>query len=333
MKVLFIGGTGIISTAVSKLAVQRGIDLYVMNRGNSNDVLPDKAKTIIADMTNERSVKKALDGLYFDSIVQWIAFTKDQVERDYRLFKGHTDQYVFISSASAYQKPLPKLPITESEVPLDNPYWQYSENKRICEEYLLGLKDPNFHVTIIRPSHTYNEKMLIAQLNSGKHPYTLIKRMLDGKPIIIPDKGLSLWTLTYNADFAHAFVDILGNSDTYEEYYHLTGEKVYTWNRINQFISDAVGVTPNTIHIPTDYILEHFPEFKGELYGDKKDTTLFDNSKIKSVAPNYKSETEYSDIVKLAVKRFKEYPELQTVDEAFDKRYDQCIHDYLETQK
>ncbi|MFU8793583.1 MAG: SDR family oxidoreductase [Acholeplasmataceae bacterium] len=333
MKVLFIGGTGIISTAVSALAVKRGIELYVLNRGHANDVLPAGVQTLIADMTDEKSVKKVLQGHYFDSIVQWIAFTKEQVERDYRLFKGYTDQYVFISSASAYQKPLPKLPITEAEVPLDNPYWQYSENKKICEEYLLGLKDPNFHVTIIRPSHTYNEKMLISQLNSGKHPYTLINRMLEGKPIIIPDKGLSLWTLTYNADFAHAFVDILGNPDTYEEFYHLTGDKVYTWERINEFICQALDVTPNIIHIPTDFILKHFPEFKGELYGDKKDSTLFDNSKIKSVAPNYRSETEYSDIVKLVVKRFKEHPELQTIDEAFDQRYDACIKDYLSSKK
>ncbi|MBN2540306.1 MAG: NAD-dependent epimerase/dehydratase family protein [Bacilli bacterium] len=327
MKVLFIGGTGIISTAVSKITMERGIDLYILNRGHRNDKVPEDAKVLVGDIYNPDQVREVLKGHFFDAIVQWISFTVEHVTRDYNLFKDFTKQYVFISSASAYHKPLPFLPVTE-EVPLGNKYWQYSENKKKCEEYLLSFRDPKFHVTIIRPSHTYNEEMLIAQLNSPEKPYTLIDRMQKNKPIILPDDGQSLWTLTFNQDFASAFVDVLGNPKTYDNFYHLTGEKVYTWEQLNKAICDAVGVKPNVVFIPTDTILEYFPEFKGELYGDKKDNTIFDNSKIKEVAPHWVSQTEYSDIVKLAVKRFLENPELQIVDEEFNKRYDALIEKY-----
>lgn len=327
MKVLFIGGTGIISTAVSKEVVKRGIDLYVLNRGNHNDVLPDEATILIADIYNEKQVREVLKGHYFDAIVQWIAFTVEHVERDVELFQSFTDQYIFISSASAYQKPLPFLPVTE-DMPLDNPYWQYSKNKQLCEEYLLSQQKDNFHVTIIRPSHTYNEKMLISQLKSNQHPYTMIQRMRDGKPIIIPDEGMQLWTLTYNADFAQAFVDVLGNPETYGEYYHLTSDKVYTWERINEMIAEAVGVTPHVVYIPWDRIFQDFPEFKPEILGDKQKSLIFDNSKIKSVAPNYVSETDYGNIVKLAVEYYDNNPELQSIDEEFNARYDTLIQAY-----
>lgn len=327
MKVLFIGGTGIISTAVSKVAIDRGIDLYILNRGHRNDKLPEGAKILVGDIYKPDEVKEVLKGHFFDSIVQWISFTVEHVKRDYLLFKEFTNQYIFISSASAYQKPLPYLPVTE-KVPLGNKYWEYSENKKKCEEYLFSIQDPNFHVTVIRPSHTYNEEMLISQLNSGQKPYTLIDRMLHDKPIILPDDGQSLWTLTFNQDFASAFVDVLGNRKTYDDFYHLTGDKVYTWEQINQMICDAVGVKPNVIHIPTDTILQYFPEFRGELYGDKKDSATFDNTKIKEIAPHWLSRTEYGDIVKLAVKRFLDDPNLQEVDEDFNQRYDALIEAY-----
>jgi len=327
MKVLFIGGTGVISTAVSKLVVKRDIELYVLNRGKRNDKLPAGVKILQADIYNKNEVKKVLSGHYFDSIVQWISFTVDHVKRDYELFNGHTKQYVFISSASAYFKPIPFLPITE-EIPLGNKYWDYSENKRKCEEYLLSIHNKDFNVTIIRPSHTYNNEMLISQLNSKSKPYTLINRMLLNKPIILPDNGANLWTLTYNGDFASGFVDVLGNEATYGEFYHLTGEKVYTWEKLNEAISEAVGVTPNVVKIPTDYILQYFPAEKAELYGDKKDSAVFDNTKIKKVAPNWASRTEYSTIVKQAVERFLNNPELQEIDYEFDKLYDELIRDY-----
>lgn len=329
MKVLFIGGSGTISTQVSKLAIQKQVDLYVLNRGRENDKLPKAIKILIGDIHRSKEIATLLKGHHFDSIVSWISFTVDDVKRDYQLFKGHTDQYVFISSASAYVKPIPYLPITE-DIPLGNKYWTYSENKKKCEDYLLGLNDPDFNVTIIRPSHTYDEQMIVAQIKSREYPFTMIDRMLKHQPIIIPDDGESLWTLTYSGDFAYAFLDILGNKKTYGQYYHLTGDKVYTWNEINQFICDAANVKPNTIYIPMDYILKHFPEFHAEIYGDKLYSAVFDNRKIKKVAPNYRSETEYKDIVKLAVQRLMNHPELQQIDEDFNQRYDALIEEYLQ---
>ncbi len=327
MKVLFIGGSGVISTQVSKLAINKGIDLYILNRGKQNNKLPLQAKILHGDIHHKEEIKALIAKEHFDSIVSWISFTVEDVKRDYELFKGHTKQFVFISSASAYFKPIPFIPITE-EIPLGNKYWEYSENKRKCEEYLLSIHNEDFNVTIIRPSHTYDETMLISQFSSRKYPYTMIDRMLKGKPIILPDDGKSLWTLTYSGDFAHTFVDILGNSKTYGEFYHLTGEKVYTWEQINRFICEAVGVKPNVICIPTDYILKHFPEYKAEIYGDKMTSTTFDNSKIKSVTKHYQSVTEYKDIAKLAVKRLLEHKELQEIDVEFNQRYDALISEY-----
>ncbi len=327
MKVLFIGGTGIISTAVSHLAVKKKIDLYVLNRGKHNHKLPEKVKVLNGDINNKTEIKSLLKNHYFDSIVQWISFTENDVKRDYELFKGHTKQFIFISSASAYKKPIPFLPITE-EIPLGNKYWEYSENKRYCEEYLLSVHSDDFNVTIIRPSHTYNDEKLISQLKSRNHPYTMIDRMLNNKPIIIPDEGMDLWTITYSEDFAYAFVDILGNKKTYGEYYHLTGDKVYTWERINEMICDAVGVKPNIIYIPTDFIIKYFPDFEAELLGDKNNSSIFDNSKIKAVASHYRSKVDYSNIAVKAVQRLLNNKELQTIDVEFNKRYDELISAY-----
>ena len=208
-----------------------------------------------------------------------------------------------------------------------------AKNKKYSEEYLLQAQTDDFHVTIIRPSHTYNDKMLISQLKSNKHPFTMINRMVQDKLIIMPDDGMELWTLTYNADFAHAFVDILGNPKTYGEFYHLTSDKVYTWERINEMICEAVGVKPHIIYIPWDFIFTHFPEFKPEIYGDKYTSAVFDNSKIKAVSSHYRCETDYDNIVKKAVKYYLDNEELQIIDEEFDKRYDECILAFQETKK
>jgi len=327
MKVLFIGGSGTISTQVSKLAIKKGIDLYALNRGSHNDKLPKEVKILRADINQRQQVEKLLEGQYFDSIVQWISFTVENVKRDYELFKDHTKQFVFISSASAYFKPIPFIPITEA-IPLGNKYWEYSENKKKCEDYLLSVSSDDFNVTIIRPSHTYNETMLVSQLSSRKYPYTMIDRMLNGKQIILPNDGQSLWTLTYSGDFAKTFIDILGNPKTYGEFYHLTGDKVYTWEQINAFICEAVGVKPNVIYIPIEFIIKHFPEYKAEIYGDKLTSTTFDNSKIKFVTNHYESAFSYKDIVKLAVQRLIENKELQGIDVEFNERYDRLIEDF-----
>jgi nucleoside-diphosphate-sugar epimerase len=327
MKVLFIGGTGIISTAVSHVAIDRGMDLYVLNRGHHNDVLPEGVTTLVGDIYNEEEIHNLLEGHTFDAIVQWISFTVEHVARDVRLFKPYTKQYVFISSASAYVKPFPFLPITE-EVPLDNQYWTYSKNKQKCEEFLLQQQTDDFHVTIIRPSHTYNTKMIISQLSSHSHPFTMIDRVKQGQPVVLPDGGKELWTITYNYDFAEAFLDVLGNTETYGEYYHLTGDKAYTWEAIYQALADALNAPYNTVSIPWDFIFQYFPEFKPEILGDKQKSTYFDNSKIKAVAPHYVSKTEYHDVIKQTVADYLADPLLQAVDTAFNKRYDQMISDW-----
>jgi nucleoside-diphosphate-sugar epimerase len=327
MKILVIGGTGLISTAVVEEALQRDLDVYILNRGHKALTFSKEVKQLVADIHDHGKVKEVLKDHIFDVIIDFIAFTVDHVKRDYELFKDKTTQYIFISSASAYQKPLPKLPITE-DIPLDNPYWQYSQNKKHCETYLLNLHDPNFKVTIIRPSHTYNDQSLIFQLKSGSHPFTLIDRMLHQKRIILPDDGNSKWTLTYHKDFSKAFVDIIGNEKAYNEFFHLTSEKVYTWKEITHAIYDALNVKPNIVYIPTEFILKHFPEFEGELYGDKYASAVFDNSKIKNIAPNYTSKTEYPEIAKKAVNYYMSHVEQQTIDEEFIKRYEKLIKDY-----
>jgi len=255
MKVLFIGGSGLISSAVSELMMKEDFDLYLLNRGNNNTGLPKGIKFLIGDINKEEEVKELIKDKHFDVIVEWIAFTKEHVERDYRLFQGHTEQYVFISSASAYFKPILSYPITE-DMPLGNKYWEYSDNKRLCEEYLKTIDDKSFNVTIIRPSHTYNDDKLVSIIKSWSDPYTIIDRLLKGQKIIIPGDGTSLWTLTYNKDFAEAFIKVLGNKKTYGENYHITSNALYTWEQICEVLSDNLGVKPNIIHIPTDFIVK-----------------------------------------------------------------------------
>ncbi len=327
MKVLFIGGSGTISTAVSQRAIETGIELYVMNRGKNNKVLPKGVNILKADINNADEVREVLSDHFFDAIVQWIAFTPKDVKRDMNLFKGKTKQYVFISTASAYQKPLPKIPITE-DVPLGNPYWEYSQNKQKAEEYLLLQNEEDFNVTIIRPSHTYDDTKIVAQIKNAS-TYTLLHRILIGKSLVIPNMGKTRWTLTHSRDFAKGFVDILGNEAAYNEVFHLTSEKVYTWNEIMQALFEALGKPVKIHHMPIDYILKHFPELKGELLGDKLADAVFDNSKIKKIAPHYSSSIEYPDVVKKAVKFHLSERGSQAIDEDFMKRYDTMVDEYI----
>ncbi|MDC0558902.1 NAD-dependent epimerase/dehydratase family protein [Candidatus Izimaplasma bacterium] len=327
MKVLFIGGTGVISTACSRRAIDVGIDLYVLNRGNNNNKLPKEVKLLKGDYFNDQEVNELLKDHYFDAVVQWIAFTKEHVERDYRILKGKTSQYIFISSASAYVKPLPFLPITE-EMPLGNKYWEYSDNKRICEEYLNKLNDDTFNITNVRPSHTYDDTKIVLQMKSWVAPYTMLDRMLKGKKIILPDGGSSKWTLTHNSDFAMSFVDILGNKQAYGESYHITSDKVYTWKEITESIYKALDITPNTISIPTEFILKMRPYLTGEFLGDKSNDLVFDNSKIKALSPNYSSKVDYDNIVKKAVAYNLDNKHVQNIDNEYNKQYDEIILAY-----
>lgn len=328
MKVLFIGGTGIISQAVSKLAVDSGIELYLLNRGQRNQFIPQNAKLITGDIKNINEVKEKLKGLNFDTVVNWIAFEPQQIKSDIECFKDITKQYIFISSASAYQKPATHYIITES-TPLANPFWQYSRDKIACEELLnQAYRDYGFPMTIVRPSLTYGLTMIPAVLNSWQHPWSLIDRMRKGKKIIVPGDGTSLWTITHNSDFAKGFIGLLGNSTAIGHAFHITSDEVLTWDQIYEAIGRAAGVKPNLIHIASDFICAVDPELQGTLLGDKAVSAVFDNSKIKRFVPGYQATIRFEEGIKQTIRFFEDNPEYQTLDQDWDKLLDKIIERY-----
>ncbi|MFH5882254.1 SDR family oxidoreductase [Liberiplasma polymorphum] len=325
MKVLVIGGTGIISTFVVKKCVNLGMDVTVMNRGTSNEDLPEEVNFIIGDINNEEEASKLLKDKQYDSVIQFVAFVEEQVRRDIRLFKGKTDQYIFISSASAYHKPVEDYPITEN-TPLHNPYWEYSHNKIVCENYLNSVKDMN--ITIVRPSHTYNNKMLMAPMTRWQYDYAHMKRLIEGKPVIMPGDGTNLWTITHGSDFANSFVYLIGNEKAYNDVFHITGEKLYTWEQLTNIIASSLEVEPNIVHIPSDFIIKHMPEMEGPLLGDKSWSAIFDNTKIKSISKEYTSLVGYEDVVDDVVRYFKENKDQQTISDEYEELYDRLIKIY-----
>lgn len=284
MKVLFIGGTGNISVSVSKLAVERGFDLYLLNRGRQS-VAIEGAKSILADITQPTQVRDALGDQHFDVVVNWIAYLESDVGRDLALFRDRCKQYIFISSASVYQKPLTHPVITES-TPLANPYSQYSQNKIACETRLTrAYHEDGFPVTIVRPSHTYDTRFPISVGNWAS--YVIPKRMLEGKPIVVHGDGTSLWTLTHAEDFAKGFVGLLGHPQSIGHAFHITSDFLLTWNQIYQQIGDALGVKPTLLHIPSEFIAQVDPAIGAGLIGDKMWSIIFDNTKIKRFVPDY----------------------------------------------
>jgi len=294
MKVLFIGGTGNISTSVSKLAVERGIDLYLLNRGK-NTTVPG-TKSITADITRPDELTAALKAHTWDVVVNWIAFVENDIRRDFELFNGKTKQYIFISSASAYQKPLAHPFVTES-TPLKNPYWQYSRDKIACEELLNQLyRNEHFPITIVRPSHTY-DTMIPVPIGGGKE-YTTVDRIKKGKKIIVHGDGTTLWTLTHSEDFARAFLGLLGHRQAIGHSFHITSDEILTWNQIHQFIAEAVGSEAIIVHIPADLLAAYDEKFCGELTGDKSASVVFDNSKIKQFVPGFTATITFSEGIK-----------------------------------
>ncbi len=286
MKVLFIGGTGFISTAVSRLALAKGIDLYHLNRGVRKADLPG-VHNIIADIHQPEAVRAALHGLQFDVVVDWIAFKPGDIERDLALFRGQVKQYIFISSASAYQKP-PTYPIITESTPLYNPHWEYSRNKIACEERLLeAYRQENFPVTIIRPSLTYDPNFPIAI--GGWGCYTLADRMKKGMPIIVHGDGSSLWVVTHAEDFGRGLLGLFGNEQAIGHAFHITSDEVLTWNQIYEIIADALGVQANIVHISSDFIAKVAPNLGAGLIGDKAWSAIFDNSKIKAFVPGFQA--------------------------------------------
>ena len=284
MRVLFIGGTGIISTAVSRLAVARGVDLWLCNRGE-HPVAIAGARHVRANINDAAAVRAALGDEHFDAVVDWVAFEPSHVERDMALFAKRTKQYVFISSASAYEKP-PRTPIITESTPLKNPFWDYSRNKIACEDLLVrAYRERDFPATIVRPSLTYDTVLPIAI--GGWGCATLLDRLKSGRPIIVHGDGTSLWTVTHADDFAKGFVPLLGHPGAIGQSYHITTDEVLTWNQIYTAIAETVGVTPNVVHIPSEFIAEVEPEMGPGLLGDKTHSTVFDNSKIKRIVPDF----------------------------------------------
>jgi nucleoside-diphosphate-sugar epimerase len=283
MNVLFVGGTGIISSACARAALARGLNVTFLARGKSRrHPVPAGVAEIRCDVRDPASARAALGDRRFDAVVQWIGFLPAHVEQDIELFRGRTRQYVFISSASAYQTPPSRLPVTES-TPLHNPHWQYSRDKIACEERLIrAYRTDGFPVTIVRPSHTYDVGLL--PLHGG---WTVVDRMRRGLPVIVHGDGTSLWTLTHNEDFARGFVGLLGHDAAIGEAFHITSDEALTWDRIHELLARPLGVEPKLVHVPSEVIAAFDPDWGAGLLGDKAHSMVFDNIKIKRIVPDY----------------------------------------------
>ena len=326
MKILFIGGTGIISMAISKLLLSQGHTLYLLNRGSRNSGLTGNLIELKADINDEDAVRSLIKDLSFDAVADFIAFVPSQLERDYRLFEGKTKQFIYISSASAYQKPLSDYRVSEG-TPLANPYWEYSRNKIAGEEYLMDLySEKGFPVTIVRPSHTYDERSVPLGVHGDKGSYAVVKRMKEGKPVIIHGDGPSLWTLTHNSDFAKAFVGLLGNIHAIGEAVQITSDESVTWNQIYQIIADALNVKLNAVHVSSEFLdaCSNY-DFAGSLLGDKSNTVVFDNTKLKRLVPGFTATVRADQGIRSCIEYVLSHPECQTEDPEFDAWCDKVV--------
>lgn len=328
MRVLFLGGTGIISTACTRLAAQLGIELTLLTRGRRAEHLPPGVKTITADIDDLAAAEAALSGHSFDAVVDWIAFTPEHIERDLRLFRGRTGQYVFISSASAYQKPSSHYLISES-TPLANPFWEYSRNKIACEERLMrAYREDQFPVTIVRPSLTYGETQITLPMNSWAKSYTVVDRMRRGKKVIVPGDGSSLWVITHNTDFAKGLVGLLGLDQAIGHAFHITSDEVMCWDQYYRLVGQAAGVQPRLVHIPSDFIGACLPNLLPGLIGDKAVSVVFDNSKIKRFVPGFQATVPYCHGIRQTLAWFDADRGRRQVDEEADATYDKLIEAY-----
>jgi len=328
VKALFIGGTGVISTAVSKLAVEKGIELYLFNRGRASEFVAKDAQVIKGDIRDVKAAGDILKRYEFDVVVDWVAYTADHVEADIELFAGSCGQYIFISSASAYQKPATHYVITES-TPLANPFWQYSRDKIACEDRLTAeYRSSGFPITIVRPSHTYGLTQIPAALNSWQRPWTIIDRMRKGKKVIVPGDGTSLWTLTHNTDFDAGFVGLLGNVQAIGHPFHITSDEVLNWNQIYGILARSAGVEAKIVHIPSDFVAGFNPDEGASLLGDKSYSTVFDNSKIKRFVPGFVATVPFAEGVKRSIEWFEADKSRQLVDEQYNQFLDTVLDAY-----
>ena len=321
MDILFIGGSGIISSACSRLAVEAGHQLFLLNRGQTTSrPIPDGATLLRGDIRDPASAAAALGHRRFDAVVNWVAFTPEHIETDLALFRDRTDQYIFISSASAYQTPPERLPVLES-TPLRNPYWQYSRDKIACEERLSrAYREDGFPVTVVRPSHTYDQTLL--PMDGG---YTVVDRMRRGQPVIVHGDGTSLWTLTHHQDFAAAFTGLLGNPQAVGDTFHITSDEWLSWNQIFETVARAAGVQAELVHVPSEVIASFDADWGAGLLGDKAHSMVFDNTKIKRAVPGFEAKISFARGAREIMAWYDADPARQVVDPQLDALMDRII--------
>ena len=334
-KALFIGGTGTISTAITRKVAKDGEwELWLLNRGNRSDILPREVKVINADINDEEDVARKLEGTEWDCVCDFIGFVPAQVERDWRLFKGRTRQYMYISSASAYQKPAPSPWINEGTA-LANPYWQYSRDKIACEEFLMKkYREEGYPVTIIRPSHTYDERSVPLGVHGRNGSWQVLKRMLEGKPVIIHGDGTSLWTMTHNSDFAKGFTGLMGNPHAIGTAFQITNVEALTWNQIYTTIADVLGVELKPYYVASDYLAATSDyDLTGSLIGDKACSVIFDNTKLKRAVPGFTPSVRFEQGIRMTIENVLAHPSLQKEDPEFDAWCDRVIEALEEAKK
>ena len=325
---LFIGGTGTISMAITRsLANNEGWHLTLLNRGNRKSDIPDGVDVINVDINDEEAAAKVLDGKSFDTVCDFIGFVPSQLERDYRLFKGKVKQFMYISSASAYGKPVADYRITEGTA-LANPYWEYSRNKIACEDFLMKkFREEGFPVTIIRPSHTYDERSIPMGVHGSKGSFQVIKRMMEGKPVIVHGDGTSLWTMTFNEDFAKGFIGLMGNPHTIGEAFQITNDESLTWNQIFKTIADALNVEYKPYYVSSYFLAKVGRKYdlEGGLIGDKANSVVFDNTKLKKAVPGFAPSIRFEEGVRRCLDYILSHPECQVEDPEFDEWCDNII--------
>ncbi len=328
MKILLIGGTGTISSAITRQLAAEVHELWLLNRGTRKDEVPTNVKQVIADIDQTDEVLRLLGDEQFDVVGEFIGFVPAQVERDIRLFRGRTRQYVYISSASAYNKPAASHVITEGTT-LANPHWEYSRNKIACEELLMReYRENGFPVTIVRPSHTYCERGVPVSVHGLKGSWQVLKRMIEGKPVIVNGDGSSLWTLTWNEDFARGFIGLLGNPKAIGEAFQIMSDEQLTWNQIYECVGNTLHTTPRLYHVASDFLAAVAPaewDFEGNLLGDKSITVCFDCTKLKRAVPGFCCTTRFDEGVRRCVEHILTHPELQVEDPEFDAWCDHVI--------
>jgi nucleoside-diphosphate-sugar epimerase len=324
MKVLFLGGTGIISTACTDLALKRGLDVTLLNRGAHGQV--PGTRLIKSDLGDVPNVARALGGQTWDAVVDFIAYRPLELEQRLTLFRDRTSQYIFISSASAYQKP-PTHYLTTESTPLANPYWEYSRDKIACEEFLMGVyRASAFPITIVRPSFTYGDTVVPFALNVWGKTFTVVDRLRRGQPVIVPGDGLTLWTMTHNSDFAQGLVGLIGHPGAIGHAFHITSDEVLTWSQIHRAVAAAAGVAaPKFVHMASDFIAAALPGESGGLLGDKANCAVFDNTKIKRFVPDFLATTRFDEGIRKTIAWFDDDPRRRVIDERANASWDRLI--------